>query len=205
MNTDPNTEEKILQAARDVFTSKGFAATRMQEIADHAGINKGLLHYYFKSKERLFRAVFSDAFRRFMRSINPVIDSNAPLLEKIRTIVHSYLEMLLENPLLPGFLANEIHTNHEGFLQEMFQDQERPHVAELIVSIQLEVQAGRIREDVNPFHLVMNILSMCAFPFIARPMLTQLTPLNDETFMILMHQREQEIMKVIERTISKNP
>ncbi|HEX2898201.1 MAG TPA: helix-turn-helix domain-containing protein, partial [Bacteroidia bacterium] len=57
-----NTEFRILEAARHIFQQKGFDGARMQEIADTAQINKGLLHYYFKSKDALFHKVFGIAF-----------------------------------------------------------------------------------------------------------------------------------------------
>ena len=57
--SDHTTEQKILDAAEVVFHEKGFDGARMQEIADKATINKGLLHYYFKSKDALFDAIFN--------------------------------------------------------------------------------------------------------------------------------------------------
>jgi TetR/AcrR family transcriptional regulator len=65
-NSYSETERKILQAAREVFQRKGLYGARMQEIADAAGINKALLHYYFRNKDKLFDAIFSDVFQNFI-------------------------------------------------------------------------------------------------------------------------------------------
>ncbi|TFH46253.1 MAG: TetR/AcrR family transcriptional regulator, partial [Bacteroidia bacterium] len=67
--TDMLTEEKIFNAATAVFEEKGFAAARMKEIADKAGINKALLHYYFHSKDQLFKAVFQPLMKKMFEKI----------------------------------------------------------------------------------------------------------------------------------------
>ena len=55
---DHNAEERILAAAKKVFTTKGMAGARMQDIADEAVINKALVHYYFRDKDKMFEVVF---------------------------------------------------------------------------------------------------------------------------------------------------
>ena len=195
-NIEPSAGERILQAAKEVFAQKGFAATRMQEIADHAGINKGLLHYYYKSKERLFRAVFEDAFTRFSRRLNDILASEMPLLEKLDSLVDEYLDMLLEHPNLPGFIVSELHTNSEEFIHELMNMKERPDPARLIMQVHLEAQAGRIR-DVDPFHLVLSILSMCAFPFIARPLFQKMANIDDDMYRSLMQTRKKAVKDLL--------
>ena len=80
----------------------------MQEIADRAGINKGLLHYYFRSKEALFKVIFREAFTRFSKILHTVLSEDRPLLEKIDRIVDEYMDLLCQNPALPGFIVNEL-------------------------------------------------------------------------------------------------
>ena len=82
-NIEVNTEQKILNAAEEVFHTKGYDGARMQEIADKASINKGLLHYYFKSKDALFDTIFSLALRRMVTNIQSVLSMDIPLEEKI--------------------------------------------------------------------------------------------------------------------------
>jgi AcrR family transcriptional regulator len=76
------TEQKILEAARQVFLKKGWNGARMQEIADEAGINKALLHYYYRSKDKLFEAVFNEIFTQFITKVSLVLLSDAPVKEK---------------------------------------------------------------------------------------------------------------------------
>ena len=195
-----STEEKILNAAKEVFTKKGFAATRMQEIADVADINKGLLHYYFRSKNQLFRAVFDEAFDQFALLINKVFAADMPLFEKIEAFVNQYMDILIANPALPSFVINELNQKGDAFVQDLMNRKNKPNPLPLIGQVQMEIQAGRIRA-VNPFHLVLNMLSMCAFPFIARPLFQAIAQVDDETYLKLMESRKQEIIDFIHSAI----
>lgn len=197
---EASTEEKIMNAAREVFTRKGFAAARMQEIADVAGINKGLLHYYFRNKNKLFHAVFYEAFGQFALRINEVFGADMPLFEKIEAFVEQYMDTLIANPALPSFVINELNQNGEAFVKELMSSKDKPNPLPLIGQIQMEVQAGRIRE-VNPFHLVLNMLSLCAFPFIARPLFQSIAQVDNEAYLKLMENRKQEIIAFIHHAI----
>ena len=190
------TEEKIRHAARKVFTSKGFAAARMQQIADEAEINKGLLHYYYRSKKKLFQAIFDEAFTRFSSDINQVFSADIPLFEKIEQFVDRYISMVIANPELPGFIINELNQKGEAFIQEILSRQTRPNPMPLITQIQAEAEAGRIR-PINPAELFLNILSLCLFPFLARPMFQGMTGINNETYEEMMRQRKQEVAKFV--------
>ncbi|MCB0578729.1 MAG: TetR/AcrR family transcriptional regulator [Phaeodactylibacter sp.] len=197
---EETTEGKILAAAKEVFTRKGFAATRMQEIADVAGINKGLLHYYFRSKNKLFHAVFDEAFGQFALRINEVSAADMPLLEKIEAFVSQYMDTLIANPALPSFVINELNQKGEAFVKDLMSREKKPNLLPLIGQIQMEIQAGRIRE-VNPFHLVLNMLSMCAFPFIARPLFQGIAQIDDQTYLKLMESRKREVIDFIHNAI----
>src|SRR6187402_2554521 len=94
-------QEKILAAARKVFTTKGMAGARMQDIADEAGINKALLHYYFRDKDKLFETIFMEEAQRFFPKINAIFQSDDPLFEKIEKFVNEYIDEMQENPYLP--------------------------------------------------------------------------------------------------------
>ncbi len=194
--SEPNAESKILEAARQVFTHKGFAAARMQEIADAAGINKGLLHYYFRNKDKLFTAVFDEAFERFALQINAVFAADLPLFDKIEAFVDAYMDIMLDNPALPGFVINELNQKGEQFVKQLMSRPHRPNPLPFIGQIQLEIEAGRIR-PLNPLHLLLNMLSMCAFPFIARPMFQGIVQVDDASYLKLMESRKREVVDFI--------
>ena len=189
---EPGTEDKIRAAAKAVFTKKGYAAARMQEIADHAGINKGLLHYYFKNKEKLFLSVFHEALDNFIPRVNRIFDADIPLEEKIEQFVGEYIEILIQNPHLPAFVLNEINLNPEGFVRGILGRKELPSPMKLIVQLQMEADAGRIR-PVSPLHLWMHVMSMCIFPFAARPMFQTVMGVDDEGYFQFMRSRKKEV------------
>ena len=108
---DKHTEDKIFEAATEVFIEKGLDGSRMQDIADRAGMNKSLLHYYYRSKDRLFNAVFEMIAMQMVKKFSPVFDANTSLEEKIRFFFREHISFLQKNPRLPAFLLNEINRN----------------------------------------------------------------------------------------------
>ena len=107
------TEERIFDAATEIFLERGMDGARMQEIADLAGINKSLLHYYYRSKERLFDAVFDLVASRMFTRFAPLLDPGLTLEEKISFFFREHIGFMEENPRLPSFLLNEINRNPE--------------------------------------------------------------------------------------------
>src|SRR5258706_4583523 len=102
------TEERILDAARKVFVRNGMSGARMQDIADEAGINKALLHYYFKNKRKLFEEIFMEAADELFPRINKIFRSEESLFVKIERFCDEYISVVLENPYLPLFVLNEL-------------------------------------------------------------------------------------------------
>lgn len=197
-----STEQRILEAAKVVFTKKGFAGARMQEIADEAGINKGLLHYYFRNKQKLFDAIFMDLFPQFAGEINKVLDSDSPLFEKIESFVEEYISFLIENPIMPSFIINELNQHPDEFVKKVLKQQKRPNPMKFLSQINAEVEAGNIRL-IQPMHLIVNMVSMCVFPFIAKPMFQRIMGVKDKDYWELMELRKQEVKDFIIFSIKK--
>src|SRR5687767_4561616 len=117
---DLSTEDKIKEAARKVFTSKGYAATRTRDIAEEAGMNLALLNYYFRSKEKLFEIIMAEKMFKLFNVLAPVIDDPKTTLEKkVETIVVNYINLLRENPDLPLFVLSEIRNNPQRFSEQL--------------------------------------------------------------------------------------
>src|SRR3954453_19921587 len=99
---DGDAEQRILDAAHKVFIRRGTAGARMQEIADEAGVNKALLHYYFRNKSRLADAIFQRVPGGGFARMPDVALSDAPLEEKVPHIIGAYLDQLSRTPYAPG-------------------------------------------------------------------------------------------------------
>lgn len=200
--TEQGTEEKVLAAARKVFMTKGMAGARMQDIADEAGINKAMLHYYFRDKDKLFETIFMEEAQKFFPKINIIFQADMPLFEKIEKFVAEYIDEMLQNPMLPWFVMNEINRNPEQFISRVWGKANIPRPMALLEQIEKEVRKGNIKK-VHPLHLLMNILSMTIFPFIAQPMMSKVLHMNDAAFKQAMTERKKEIPRFIIESIKK--
>jgi len=195
------TEEKIFNAARIVFQKKGFAGARMQEIANEAGINKAMLHYCFKSKELLFKAIFMNAFGQLAPQINAIFFSQDSLFDKIRKFTHSYISFVILNPYLPQFVIQEMNNNPE-FVLSFLNNENRPNPAVLISQIEKEI-ADEIIKPVNPKQLLFDIFSLTVFPFAAQVMLKGMIQISDSEFNQMMEERKTSIAEQIINSIKK--
>lgn len=199
---DNKTEERILDAARKVFVQNGMTGARMQDIANEAGINKALLHYYFRSKELLFEMIFMQAAAKLFPSINEIFTSDDPLFEKIEKFCDKYISVIAENPYLPLFVLNEINRNPVYFINKVWSGKSRPAPEKFLLQIEKEVKKGTIKR-ISPLQLLMNLISLTIFPFVAKPMLQKNLGLDELQFNSVMEQRKKEIPKFIIDAIRK--
>jgi AcrR family transcriptional regulator len=196
-----STEQMILEAAKTIFIRKGMDGARMQEIADEAGINKALLHYYFRSKDKLFEAIFQDAILKFIPDMMEMLQSELPLFKKIEIFAGKYIDAFTENPFIPGFIMHELSRDPSKIASMVKNSGVRPET--FISQIKKEIETGSI-VPIDPYHLIVNILSMCIFPFAARPILMNVLFRNDpNAFAGFITQRKKEVPEFIINAIKK--
>lgn len=164
-----STEQKIFEAAHAVFTVKGKDGAKMQEIANRAGINKAMLHYYYRTKEQLYHTVARAVVKRAVPIIGQMLEGKEPLEEKITRFVDIYIDLIARNPFIPLFVISEVNKHPEHFFEHVF-PADMPSPSHFFEQVKAEIEAGRIRE-INPKHLIVNIVSMCVFPFVGKPMI----------------------------------
>ena len=186
-----STEEKFKEAARVVFTKKGYAATKTRDIAEEAGLNLALLNYYFRSKEKLFEIVMLEKVKQLLSFITPALnDQNASLDEKLELITASYIDMLIKNPDLPIFVLSEIRSNPERFGKMI---QLNGHV----LKSHFVQQLAERNTEVNPLQFLLNFLGMMVFPFVAKPIFLTAGPVSEEAFIEMLKERKVLIPKWI--------
>ena len=200
MTKDTTTEQKILDAAEEVFHEKGYDGARMQEIAEQAGINKGLLHYYFKTKDKLFEAIFSVALNRMISKILTILEMEVPLEQKIDMIVDQYMALLARNPNLPRFVLNELNKNPEQFVARHVNKDLKIAFANFSASVQKEADGNRIRQ-IDARQLLMNMISLIIFPFVGRPMLQVVFGADHAEFKQLLLDRKEHIKRFLKDAI----
>ncbi len=202
---EKNTEETIFNAAKEEFIEKGFDGTRMQEIAVRAGINKALLHYYYRTKEKLFDAIFDKVFKSFMPGVFEVMQSDAPLFHKIEVFIFSYLTLIYENPHIPSFIIHELNRNPErlaGLFGNVMETVKNKGFIKFSEAIKKEVELGNII-PIEPEQLIVNIIALCIFPVVARPILQGVIFDNDKKrYSEFLENRKAEVAKFVINSIS---
>jgi len=201
---EKNTEDKILDAAKDVFQQKGMTGARMQEIADKAGINKSLLHYYYRTKDKLFEKVFEIAFSIFIPKLKEMMSSEKPVFEKVKFFVETYIGLLKKHPYIPSFVINELNRN-PGILVKVFEKnvqlKENNLIEKFEIQIQKEMEQGIIK-SITAQNLIVSIISLCIFPIVAKPVLKGvLFGNNDEEFNAFLEQRTDFVTEFIINSI----
>jgi len=166
---DKCTESVIFQAAIKVFQKKGLAGARMQEIADEAGINKSMLHYYFRSKDKLFLEVFRSSLQEFTAGLFSILDQEGPWEEAIRSLCGYYIDFMSKNPDLPMFLINEMHQQPKEYFKLM-QAKECILQTKFFQQLKKGMEKGQIRKA-ELSHLYVSLISSIVFPFIGGPMI----------------------------------
>lgn len=171
----------------------------MAEIAEEADVNQALLHYYFRSKAGLAEAVFQRAARELFPPVLRTLASDAPLEEKVSEVVRIELDTLQRNPFLPGYVLSELNHHPERvgqFVESMAGvqiDAIAPRVLQrLTAQIDEAVEAGELR-PVAAEQFVINLLSLCIFPFAARPMLAAVMGMDDDAFGTMIERRKTEL------------
>ena len=192
---EKETEERIFEAAQQVFQLRGYEGARMQEIADEAGINKSMLHYYFRNKSTLFQEVFKQGVRKIMPGLMAILAGEKPLRAKVEEVVNFYHDVYVENPHLPAFVVYEMNQNPDRF-REFMHVQQVQLPEEFIEQIDEAVAVGKIRR-IAPDQFLINIISMCMMPMIGRNMVQTIFHLSDEDYQEFLEERRKLIPDII--------
>ncbi len=196
-----DTEKTILKAAREIFLRKGFDGATMQDIANEAKINRALLHYYFRSKEKLFETIFVEALYKITKIIDEFISSETDIFKKIEILTEKYIDTFINDPYLPLFVIHELARDPNKILQIMQSNQihnKIPNISNAITAAILEKQIRPIR----PQQLIVNIISLCIFPFAGKPIIKGILFNNDETaYHNFLIERKTEVSKFIINSI----
>jgi len=186
---DVSTEQKIKEAARRLFTERGFDAVRTRDIAEEAGINLALLNYYFRSKEKLFDIVMLENFQQFVAQLIPVLsDESLSLDEILAKVAETYIEMLRSNPDLPFFVLDQMRNDTSKIKlakEEMIKARES-----FMNRVERAMKEGKIAQ-VNMGHFMMNFMGLVILPFVAKSILMKVNNINQKEFDALVEERKK--------------
>ncbi len=173
---DASKEKQILEAAEKIFLQKGFAASKTTEIADLAGVNHALLHYYFRTKENLFNTVFLEKMSVFIHSFKNIFEKELPFLEMLESIIVTQYDFLYKHEGLPYFIINEMIANERNraiFINNFLMEMEE-YLSKLQVLLNEEIVKGTVK-PVNLIDLLITIISLNVFFFMVYPLVSSLS------------------------------
>jgi AcrR family transcriptional regulator len=198
-----STELKIFEAAREVFQAKGLEGARMQEIADKAEINKSMLHYYYRSKAKLFEKVYHLSIIKVIPKIAELLNEDLPLEQKLRSFVDKYLEIVKANPDIPLFVLHEMNKDPNR-LRNFMINQIGEKVHPFLQQIREERKKGNT-VDLPADQIMVNIMSLMIFPFIGRPVFKAILDKDDEEYEAFIDERHRLLPDYVVNIVMKKP
>lgn len=198
---EKQTEEKIFEAASNVFIEEGSAGARMQTIADRAGINKALLHYYFRTKDHLFEAVFLKLAQKTLNKFSPIFEKNLTLEEKIRFFFREHISFMQQNPKLPAFIISEINHKPERIRKLLANVDFKKFWSEILSQHSAELHKYNITEENLP-QIMTTLVSLSVFPFAAKGIIEVIFSKSGVDFEKYIEDRKQFAAEFVIKAIS---
>ena len=196
--TTKTKEQAILAAAEQEFLAKGFDGARTTSIAAAAGVTHAMLHYYFRTKENIFERILDEKLRLMGESVLAAFgDPALPFLERIQEGLSRHFDFIAANPDLPRFIVNEVSSKPERY--DMMRQKIQPIIGMLVGNVQREMD-----ERVDVRHLMLDILSLNIFPFVAYPIIQPLIEDVVADRADFVAQRKRENIEIIMRRLRKH-
>ena len=195
-----DTEQTIKDAAKKVFLINGLKGARMQAIANEAGINRAMLHYYFRTKDKLFEVIFSEAMAEMNQRIGGISTSDLPILKKIEHLVYGYMESASSNPEFDLFIINEFRQNPSYFDEMMKTSNAGTVMKTFVQEINKAVEKKEILGD--PSQIFLSIISLCIFPFAAKTMVRTMLGHSEKEYTKLLQERKAFLVNFIIKGIT---
>lgn len=203
MFNDKNNSEvkdRILKVSRELFIRNGYNNTSVRDIASASGTNIAMVNYYFNSKYNLFEIIFDDALTVLFDRILKVLQSDKSFFDLLASWIDSYYETFMEYPQIPDFILNAISQNPERLTERIRKFD--PYSIFMIISarLQREVENGTIQET-PPLDFLLNVLSLCVFPFIFGPMATKVAGRTPEDYREVLENHKKYVINFVTNAI----
>lgn len=205
MATDKNhtggLEARIVDAARQLFIERGFVGTSMSDIASRTGINRPTLHYYFRTKERMFDAVFGGIVGTLVPRVKDIVlQPDRPIGERVASVVDAYYDVFGANPGLPMFIVREMHRDFDGVVRTIMELRLGQYIESVRQGLQGEMDSGRLRQ-VPMRYLFLTFYSMLTMPLVAGNLCRTVLLDDGETFDDLLAGWKPYIVDAMERLL----
>ena len=195
MSETQQTEVHIKETAKRVFFQKGLLNATTQQIADEAGVNRALIHYYFRSRDQLFRAVLEEAVNETRSKVDSIFNSEEPFKVKISKYLDVFIDRNAEFPYIQNFIITEIMSDPEK-MKEHFSRKRNHMLKHIVPPLKKEIENGNIK-PVDPEHFIVNMMSLCSYPLVAKPFIQNMFSYDDKMYRKFLKERKQVIYKVL--------
>ncbi|MDR0394740.1 MAG: TetR/AcrR family transcriptional regulator [Tannerella sp.] len=195
-------QQKIIDAARELFIRKGLKETTVRDIANASGKNIAMINYYFRSKDNLFETIFEGSFEKLITRVFAHIDSDLPLFELIDKWVCTYYDSLHDDPKLPLFVIYEFQKNPERLIRKIRLKNPYQTFGKLAIRINKEVEKGTIKE-IPVSNFILSVISLSVFPIILSTVAPTLLGLIDDQYKELLDGHKKFVVDFIINAIKK--
>ena len=202
----PSMEDRIIEAAKQVFVRKGYLQTTMSDVAKEAGIGRTALHYYYRTKEMLFDAIFGQLIGNLLPNVKKVMEEGGTMLEKIPKIIDYYTAVLYKNPLFPIFVISEINRDPEHLYRTVLKDSAliQP-ILQLRAQLEEEIEQGKLRK-IPMVDIVSTVIGMLVFPMLVRnPLSAVFFDGDKEKFNCYIIERVPLVKKIVIQMLTPDP
>lgn len=194
---DSKTEQHLKDTARHIFLKEGKMMATTQDIADAAGVNRTLLHYYFRSRETLFDLVFQEALTKLRERLHEVLGSELPFREKVENMIHVFYDELTELPYLETFITLQLNQHpdrYEEFFIQLPGGKDR--IKSFLKEVQQEMNKGVIPQ-MKPMNFFISLFSLLAYPYVARPIFMNMFEVSESAYNRLLPERKKLVLSLL--------
>ncbi|MDH4089359.1 MAG: TetR/AcrR family transcriptional regulator [Cyclobacteriaceae bacterium] len=189
------TEKLIKEKARILFFQKGLLDATTQEIADEAGVNRALIHYYFRSREQMLETLLDETLLEKKEKVRSILVSNLPFREKIACYINALVDYGLAYPYLDNFIISETARHPEKI--RIFCSRDRIKSSDLIrEQLAEEIANGKIA-NISPEHFMVNLSALCNYPLLAKSVLQTIHGMTDVAYRKFLNERKRVIFRTI--------
>jgi TetR/AcrR family transcriptional regulator len=202
---DAHTEELIKETAMRIFFVEGRLHATTQVIAKEAGVNRGLIYYYFKGRDQLFEVVFKEALAVVRnRSRELFLSKKISFRKKISEFVELSIEQNLKYPYLEMFLITEINRDNSSMFAPAGEESRKEMLHDIDLGLKEEIKKGTVPK-MSAEQFIFNVISLCAYPALYKPMLQQMLNIDESGYAKMMQERKSLIMKVLFKDFQAEP
>ncbi|HZY82872.1 MAG TPA: TetR/AcrR family transcriptional regulator [Cyclobacteriaceae bacterium] len=187
-----SSEELIIDTAKRIFLKEGRLHATTADIGKAAGLPRTSVHYYFRTRDLLFKHVFTDALQNLTEKLNEVVESNIPFRKKIEKYVEVWLENSLEYPYLDTFVVTEIIAQNYKPVDKLANVRMNAFAAQ----VKAAMGRGEVKGS-DPIQFILNLFSLLRYPSVTAPLYKELLGLDDKRYTDLLKKRQKEIVRLL--------